>query len=62
MVSVHLFRGEAIMKRYRWLARAAAALVALEALVLAAARNPAYATTPALCERTPVGLEASADW
>jgi hypothetical protein len=50
------------MKRYRWLARAAAALVALEALVLAAARNAAYATTPALCERTPVGLEASADW
>jgi hypothetical protein len=50
IASIRLFREDAIMKRYRWLARAAAALVALEALVFAAAPSPAHATTPALCE------------
>ena len=38
------------MKRYRWLPRAAVALVALEALVFAVAHSAAHAATPASCE------------
>jgi hypothetical protein len=38
------------MKRYPWPARAAKALLALAVLIFAAARSPAHATTPTLCE------------
>jgi len=38
------------MKRYRWLALAAAARVALEALMFVVAHSPAHAAGPALCE------------